>query len=306
MNNISGPAKTGKTLFIDYPLGEIADYINWTYFFHEWRLNGKYPSVFIDPLMGKEAAELYDNAQQMLERIISEKWLTANGIAGIFPSNSIGDDIEVYSPEDKDKTLITFHFLRNQQSIKDTPNYCLADFVAPQDSGITDYIGCFAVTAGTGMNVKVDEFNNAGDDYSALMLKILGNRLAEAFAEVVHLKVRRELWAYVKDEDLSPEELFLGKYRGIRPAPGYPACPDHSAKAEIFSLLEVTENTGISLTETFMMNPAASVCGWYFAHPDAKYFSVGKVSKEQVADYARRKGIPAGEAEKWLFRVIAY
>jgi 5-methyltetrahydrofolate--homocysteine methyltransferase len=306
MNNISKPDHPGITIFKEFAFEELVPYINWSFFFHEWRLNGKYPAIFDDPAKGEEAAKLFDDAQQMLKMIIKEKWLAANGVAGIFPANSVGDDIEVYQPGKKDKTLATFHFLRNQQQQENGPNYCLADFIAPRDSNITDYIGCFAVTSGIGIEKKVEEFINANDDYNALMLKILANRLAEAFTELLHLRVRKELWGYAKDEDISMEELHLGKYRGIRPAPGYPACPDHSEKMEIFRILHAEENIGVSLTVSFMMIPAASVCGWYFAHPDAKYFSVGKISKEQVKDYSERKKISLEEAEKWLAAVITY
>jgi 5-methyltetrahydrofolate--homocysteine methyltransferase len=306
MNNIIKPVHAGITLFKEYPLEALVDYINWSYFFHEWRLNGKFPAIFNDPLKGEEAAKLFADAQQMLELIVKEKWILANGTAGIFPANAVGEDIEVYSPEAPDKLLTTFHFLRNQQQQENKPNYCLSDFIAPKKSGLTDYIGCFAVTAGIGIEKKVNEFENAHDDYGSIMLKILADRLAEAFTELLHLKVRKELWGYAKDENLSLSELQLGKYHGIRPAPGYPACPDHSEKVEIFKLLNVTKNTGISLTETFMMNPAASVCGWYFANPQATYFSVGKISKEQVIDYAQRKKISVEKAEKWLAPVIGY
>lgn len=306
MNKISKPDHPGITIVNDYSLEELADYINWSYFFHEWRLNGKFPAIFDDPLKGEEAALLFDDAQQMLGLIIKEKWLVANGIAGIFPANSVGEDVEVYSTDTQDKILTIFHFLRNQQKQENSPNYCLADFIAPKDSGLIDYIGCFAVTAGIGIENKIEEFKKTNDDYNVLMLKILADRLADAFTEVLHLKTRKEIWGYAKDEDLSLDEIHFGKYRGIRPAPGYPACPDHSGKAEIFSLLDASKNTGISLTETFMMNPAASVCGWYFAHPEAKYFAVGKISKEQVADYAKRKKITVEEAEKWLGPVIGY
>lgn len=304
MDNINKPAHPGITVFKSYPFDELIAFINWSGFFREWRLNGRYPAIFMDPLKGKEAAKLFEDAQQMLGKIIKEKWLTANGIAGIFPANAVGDDVEVYSTETQDQILTTFHFLRNQQAQKNNPNYCLADFIAPKESGIADYIGCFAVTAGIGIEQIVTGYTKAGDDYNALMVKILADRFAEAFTEVLHLKVRKELWGYATDEHLTVEELHHGKYRGIRPAPGYPPCPDHSGKFEIFNLLDATKSTGIFLTETYMMNPAASVCGWYFANPDARYFSVGKISKEQVVDYAQRKKIPVEEAEKWLAAVI--
>ena len=301
---ITKPLHAGIKVFNDYPLNELAAFINWNFFFHEWKLNGKFPLIFTDTERGEEAEKLFDDAREMLKLIIKENWISANGVAGIFPANSTGDDIEVYFPEDNKNILTTFHFLRNQQQKENEPNLCLADFIAPVNSGITDYIGGFAVTAGIGIEKKLEEFKAAKDDYSAIMLKILADRLAEAFADVMHLKVRKELWAYAKDEDLSIEDIHLGKYQGIRPAPGYPACPDHSEKTEIFRILDAAKRTGISLTETFMMNPAASVCGWYFANHHSKYFSIGKIYKEQVKDYAERKGISVEEAEKWLASVL--
>jgi len=303
---IAMPENIGVKIYTNYSLEELADYIDWTFFFHEWRLNGKFPAILDDPMKGEEAAKLFDDAQEMLKLITKEKWLTANGVVGIFPANSVGDDIEIYSSEKKDKTLTTFHFLRNQQEKDEKDNLCLSDFVAPKNTGITDYVGGFAVTAGLGIENKIKEFKNANDDYNAFMLKILADRLAEAFAEVLHLKVRKELWAYDKDEDIAMDEIHLGKYRGIRPAPGYPACPDHTEKAELFRILNAKENTGISLTETFMMDPAASVCGWYFANPNSKYFTVGKINKDQVIDYSERKNIFVEEAEKWLATCLSY
>jgi len=304
MNKISKPDHIGIKLFKEFSLEELVDYIDWTYFFHEWRLNGKFPAILYDEVKGKEASKLFDDAQEMLKQLIKENWIIANGVASIFPANAVGDDVEVYLDDERNKRLTTFHFLRNQRQLDNDPNYCLADFIAPKDSGIKDYLGCFIVTAGIGIEKKIEEFRKANDDYNELMLKILADRLAEAFAEVLHLKVRKELWAYAKNEDLSLDELHLCNYCGIRPAPGYPACPDHSEKAELFRILNAEENIGISLTESFMMIPAASVCGWYFANPDAKYFSVGKISKEQLSDYAQRKNITIEEAMKWLASVI--
>jgi len=300
---INTPTKTGVTVFTDFTLEQIADYIDWTFFFHEWRMNGKFPAIFNDPIKGKEAAKLFDDAQEMLKHIIKEKWISANGIIGIFPANSVGDDIEIYNNDNS--VFSKFYFLRNQQSKVSEPNLCLADFVAPKDSGVQDYFGAFAVTAGIGIETKVEEFKSANDDYSAIMLKILADRLAEAFAEILHLKVRTELWGYSKDEDLSMEDIHLGKYVGIRPAPGYPACPDHSEKEELFKLLDSEHKTGISLTESFMMNPAASVCGWYFANPKSKYFTLGKIDLDQLNDYAKRKNISPEVAHKWLSTVLA-
>ena len=246
--DISKPNNLGVKIYREFSLEELVDYIDWTFFFHEWRLNGKFPAIFNDPVKGKEAVKLFDDAQEMLKHIAKEKWLTANGVAGIFSANSVGDDIEIYSSDKKDKILTTFHFLRNQQQQDNNLNICLADFVAPKDSGRNDYLGGFAVTAGLGIEDKIKEFKTANDDYSALMLKILADRLAEAFAELIHLKVRKELWGYDKDEDLSIDEIHHLKYRGIRPATGYPACPDHSEKAELFRVLNATENIEITLT----------------------------------------------------------
>jgi len=298
------PQFTGLKYFNDYQLEELADYIDWTFFFFEWHMNGKFPAIFNDPVKGKEAAKLFDDAQEMLKQLIKEKWITANGVVGIFPANSIGDDVEILNGNEQEGAV--FHFLRNQQSKENEPNLCLADFIAPKASGLTDYIGGFAVTAGFGVDNKVEEFKSAKDDYSAIMLKILADRIAEAFAEVMHLKVRRELWGYAASEDLAMEEIHSGKYVGIRPAPGYPACPEHSEKTELFKLLDPGNKTGISLTESYMMVPASSVSGWYFAHPQSKYFNIGKIEKDQVTDYALRKGIPFETAEKWLATLIAY
>ncbi len=301
---IAKPQFTGLKYFNDYLLEELADYIDWTFFFYEWHMNGKFPAIFNDPVKGKEAKKLFDDAQEMLKELIKERWITANGVVGIFPANSTGDDVEIHSEGKQERTV--FHFLRNQQSKDNEPNLCLADFIAPKSSGLTDYLGGFAVTAGFGVENKVEEFKLAKDDYSAIMLKILADRLPEAFAEVLHLKVRRELWGYAASEDLAMEEIHSGKYVGIRPAPGYPACPEHSEKTELFKLLDPGNNTGITLTESCMMVPASSVSGWYFAHPQSKYFNIGKIEKDQVTDYALRKGIPFETAEKWLATLLGY
>jgi 5-methyltetrahydrofolate--homocysteine methyltransferase len=300
--SITKPAFTGIKVFNQYSLEEIADYIDWTFFFHEWRISGKFPDIFNDPLKGEEAGKLFDDAQEMLKLIIKENWLTANGVAGIFPANAFGDDVQVHAGDGS--MLATFNFLRNQQKKNNEPNLCLSDFIAPKDTGITDYIGAFAVTAGTGIEKKVKEFKDANDDYSAIMLKILADRLAEAFAELLHLKVRKELWAYSHDEDLTMEHIFHTKYQGIRPAPGYSSCPEHTVKEQLFNLLNASTNTGIQLTESFMMNPAASVCGWYFANPLSSYFTIGKINQEQLADYAQRRGIPLSDAMRWLGSVV--
>lgn len=298
---IAKPVFTGIKVFSHYSIEDIVKYIDWTFFFHEWRINGRFPAIFNDPVKGKEAKKLFDDAQEMLRLIIKENLLAANGVAGIFPANAVGDDIEVYAEDGS--LLTTFHFLRNQQK-KAEHNLCLSDFIAPKASALTDYIGAFAVTGGSGIEKIVEEFKANNDDYSAIMLKILADRIAEAFAELLHLKVRKEIWAYAPEEDLPVDDIHLIKYRGIRPAPGYPSCPEHTEKRELFELLGATENTGIQLTETFMMNPAASVCGWYFAHPQSNYFTIGKINKEQVADYALRKGITVTDAERILASVM--
>lgn len=304
---ISKPKAIGNTTFTEYSLKEIAEYIDWTFFFHAWEINGKYPKIFDDPVKGEEAKKLYHDAQNMLAQIIDNKMLKANAVFGIYPANSIGDDIEVYQDEKRDKVVQVLHHLRNQQ-IKDDDesNACLSDFIAPKETGINDYVGAFAVTCGIGIEEHVQRFEENNDDYSAIMLKILADRLAEAFAELLHKKVRQDYWAYAPKENLEVNELIREKYRGIRPAAGYPACPDHTEKEIIFSLLEAEKNTQIELTESFMMNPGASVSGLYFAHPEAKYFNVQRIGKDQVEDYARRKNLKVVEVEKWLATNLNY
>ena len=297
--SIPPPAFTGIKVFADYPVAEIREYINWTFFFLAWQLKGRYPGILDDPRQGPEARQLFQEAATMLDRVIEEDMLTARGVLGIFPAGSRGDDVTVFADSGRRQEKKVFHFLRSQQEAKDKPNRCLADFIAPVDSGLKDYIGAFAVTADIGME-------RWQDDYSMLMLKILADRLAEAFAELLHLEVRRRFWGYARDESLDHESLFRGAYRGIRPAPGYPACPDHSEKQAIFDLLDVPGTIGVSLTENFMMVPAASVCGCYFAHPESLYFNVGRIGKDQVGDYARRKRMKAAEVEKWLSGNLNY
>ncbi|HBX53280.1 MAG: methionine synthase [Bacteroidetes bacterium RIFOXYA12_FULL_35_11] len=291
------PLFTGTKIFKDYSLQEISEFIDWTYFFHAWKLNGKYPDILKDPVKGAEAAKLLDDAQVLLHRIITEKILSANAVFGIYQARSQGDDVEIQN----EKAEITkLHFLRNQQKKENRhPNFCLADFIA-QDSGMKDHIGFFAVTAGIGIEKQEEIFRKNGDDYSAIMLKILADRLAEAFAELLHYKIRTEYWAYSKNEEKNSTNILQNKYRGIRPAPGYPACPDHSEKRTIFELLQVEKNAGITLTENYSMYPAASVCGYYFAHPQSKYFTIDKISKDQLNDYAKRKNTSVGIIEKML------
>lgn len=287
-------------------LEALVSFIDWTPFFHVWELRGRFPKLLDDPEIGPRAREVYEDAQQLLARLIKEKRLTAKGVYGFFPANSVGDDIEVYANPCDSDPLLVFHFLRQQdEKPPGQPNYALADFVAPKSSGKQDYIGSFAVTTGLGLEAIVEAFERAHDDYNAIMAKALADRLAEAFAEYLHRQARRD-WGYGKDEALSNEELIREQYRGIRPAPGYPACPDHTEKLALFQLLQVSERTGIQLTESLAMTPPSSVCGWYFSHPQSRYFNVGKLQRDQVEDYARRKGIEVKVAEKWLSASLNY
>ena len=291
-----------------YPLEILVEFIDWTPFFQAWEMSGRYPKILDDKVVGSEARKLFADAQAMLKKIVKEKWLTANAVFGLFPANTVNsDDIEIYSDESRKKVAMTWHNLRQQtKKPADIPNYCLGDYIAPKESGVKDYIGGFAVTTGIGIDARVAEFEKQNDDYSAIMLKALADRLAEAFAEHLHLRVRREFWGYASDEALSNEDIIAEKYRGIRPAPGYPACPEHSEKGPLFDLLQAPKNAGITLTESFAMLPTAAVSGFYFSHPQAQYFATGKVDKDQVADYAKRKGWTLEEAERWLAPVLTY
>ncbi len=302
------PWLMGVHKFENYPLDKIAEYIDWTPFFHAWELSGRYPKILQDSVMGEEARKLFADAQAMLKKIIKEKWLTANAVFGLFPANTVhSDDIEIYTDETRSQVAMTWHNLRQQTKKPDTiPNYCLADFIAPKETGVTDYIGAFAVTTGIGIEARIAEFEKRHDDYSAILLKSLADRLAEAFAELLHARVRREFWGYAADEKLDNDALIAESYRGIRPAPGYPACPEHSEKGALFELLMATENAGITLTESYAMLPTAAVSGFYFSHPQAQYFATGKVDNDQVEDYARRKGWSVEEAERWLAPVLSY
>ncbi len=302
------PKKTGIFEFIDIPLEKLREYIDWTPFFQAWEMKGKYPDIFETAKYGIEAKKLFADANQLLDKIVNEKLLKANGIAGIFPANTTNhDDVEVYTDEERHGILSGFHFLR-QQAIKASglPNLCLADFIAPKESGKKDYIGFFAVTAGIGVDELVKRFEADHDDYSAIMVKALADRFAEAFAEYLHEVVRKDLWGYAAEEKLTNDDLIGEKYTGIRPAPGYPGCPDHSEKITLFDLLGVTEKTGIRLTENLAMYPTAAVCGIYFSHPESKYFTTGKLNKDQILDYHRRKGMSLDEIEKWLRPVLNY
>jgi 5-methyltetrahydrofolate--homocysteine methyltransferase len=297
------PLTEGVTVFNDYSLSELATYIDWTPFFNTWELYGKFPQILTDPVVGETATKLYEDARQMLEKIIQEKWLTAKGVFGIFPANSLGDDI-LLQYQGQEWTL---HHLRQQNQKGDgLPNFCLSDFVAPASTGKTDYVGAFAVTAGIGIDERVKAFEAQHDDYNSILLKALADRLAEAFAERLHERIRKEFWAYDQDENLDNEALIREKYRGIRPAPGYPACPDHLEKTTLFRLLNATEEAGIILTESMAMLPAASVSGWYFSHPASKYFAVGKIAKDQVEDYAQRIGLSIENTERWLAPALNY
>jgi 5-methyltetrahydrofolate--homocysteine methyltransferase len=302
------PRTPGITPFRDFPLAELRPYIDWTFFFKAWELPGSYPSILKDPVHGEQARQIMAEAEAMLDAIIAGKRLSAYGVIGLFPASTNADhDIEVYADESRGRHLSTIYCLR-QQSEKgaDKPHLSLADFIAPTDAGITDYVGYFAVTAGIGLDDLVREHEDRRDDYNAIMAKVLADRLAEAFAEKLHELVRKQYWGYAADESLSIAEILHVKYQGIRPAPGYPACPDHSAKWPIFEMLNVPAQCGISLTETGAMFPTASVCGYYFAHPQSQYFGLTGIGRDQVESYARRKGISLDEAEKWLAAVLAY
>ena len=292
------------TKTVEVELSELVDFIDWTPFFNSWELYGKYPAILTDEIVGEQATSLFADAKEMLTQIVSEKWLTAKGILGIFPANSINDDdIEIITDN---RQPITFLTLRQQsQKTAGAPNIALADFIAPKDSGKQDYIGCFCVTTGFGVDEKALEFEKQLDDYNSILVKALGDRLAEAFAEYLHLKVRKEIWGYASDEILSNQDLIDEEYKGIRPAPGYPACPDHLEKPTIWKLLNVEPEIGVRLTESMAMWPASSVSGYYFAHPESKYFGLGKIKEDQVIDYAKRRGISTEMATKWLAPNIA-
>jgi len=299
------PKFIGRRHFRNTDLGLLAQYIDWAPFFQTWDLAGSFPAILTDPIVGESASHVYSEGQAMLRKIVEGRWLTANGVIALLPANRVGDDdIEIYTDETKSEVAFTYYGLR-QQNEKPViegvarPNQCLADFIAPKDSGITDYIGMFAVTAGLGIEKHEKRFEDAGDDYSSIMLKALADRLAEAFAEYLHERVRKDLWGYAADEKLSNEQLIGEKYRGIRPAPGYPACPEHTVKADMFRILEA-EDIGMSLTESYAMFPGAAVSGFYFAHPASKYFTVGKIGEDQLADMSSRRKVPMDLLSRWL------
>jgi 5-methyltetrahydrofolate--homocysteine methyltransferase len=302
---IASPWFVGRRYLDDVPLAEVAKYIDWTFFFTAWELKGRFPAVLDHPQYGSAARELYANAQALLKRIIDEKLLTARGVYGFWPANADGDDIVVFRDDTRGDVLARLPMLRQQEVIPDgKPNRSLADFIAPIDSGVPDYIGMFAVTAGLGADELVRRFEADHDDYNAIMVKALADRLAEAFAEYLHAQARKD-WGYGTDEQLTNEDLIGEKYRGIRPAYGYPACPDHTEKFKLFDLLDARRQ-GLDLTESAAMTPAASVSGLYFSHPHAKYFTVGRVGRDQLDSYARRKGMSVEDTERWLASNLAY
>jgi 5-methyltetrahydrofolate--homocysteine methyltransferase len=329
------PQFLGTRVFEDYDLAEIARYIDWTPFFQTWQLHGKFPAILEDAVVGEEARKLYEDAAVMLGNIIRTKSLRAKAIVGFWPANSQEDDILLHGFEEQQVEVAcerhgshthtrytvhkasettgsavqaetVLHHLRQQtQKAPGLPNYCLSDFIAPEDSGLTDYLGGFAVTAGIGIEALLDTYEKQHDDYNSILVKALADRLAEAFAELMHLRVRKEFWGYAPDEQLDNEALIKEKYRGIRPAPGYPACPDHTEKQALFDLLQAGR-VDITLTESFAMYPASSVSGWYFSHPESRYFPVGKINKDQVLDYAQRKQLSLEDTERWLAPVLVY
>ena len=301
------PRFLGVKVFEDYPLEELSSRIDWSPFFTAWEMPGSYPRILDDPRRGVEARKLFNDARTSIEQFIRERSITASGVFGLFPANRVGEDIEVYDDEQRGQVIAVFRTLRQQRKkVKEGVRYCLADFLLPKESGVVDYVGAFAVTAGAGLDVLVARYEHAGDDYSAIMVRAVTDRLAEAFAERLHERVRREFWGYAPEENLGNDDLIQCRYRGIRPAPGYPACPDHTEKPVIWGLLDVEKKTGISLTESYAMLPAASVSGFYFAHPQACYFGLGPIGKDQVRDYARRKEMSLAEAEKWLAPNLGY
>ena len=292
---------------LNIPVAELIDFIDWTPFFATWELNGKFPAILDDAKVGEAARGLFNDAQEMLRRIAAEHWFQARAVIGLWPANSEGDDILVFADEARSTPMAALHTLRQQLPRREgRANVALADFIAPRASGLADYIGAFAVTAGIGEETVVERFKHTNDDYSAIMAKALADRLAEALAERLHQRMRKEFWAYAPDEALKADDLIGEKYRGIRPAPGYPAQPDHTEKATLFRLLDGERQTGVRLTESFAMWPGASVCGFYFSHPESYYFGVGKIERDQVEDYAKRKRWTLAEAEKWLGPILNY
>lgn len=302
----SKPKQLGITTFKNFNLEKLIPFIDWTPFFISWQLHGKYPAIFEDEVIGKEAKKLHHDALKMLDQIIEEKWLDANGVVGLFPAKSSGDDVMIFHPKTGEKLYTSHHLRQQRKKAEGKPNYCLADFIATEESNLSDFIGAFAVTAGGNIENKVKEFEKNHDDYNAILLKSLADRLAEAFAEYLHAYVRKDLWGYAENENLENNDLIQEKYQGIRPAPGYPACPDHTEKKMLFELLDAEKNTGITLTESFAMYPAASVSGWYFSHPESTYFGLGNILEDQIEDYSERKGMLKRDVEKWLGPILNY
>ena len=302
------PAFTGVRALRNYDLGVLAQHIDWTPFFASWDLAGRFPRILDDEIVGEAARGLYADAQKLLADVVANRRLTAHGVVGFWPANAAGDDIELYADETRREPIAVLHCLRQQIAKREAgaPNFCLSDFVAPKESGKRDYVGAFAVTAGVGEEAFAAAFDKANDNYSAIMAKAIADRLAEAFAEHLHTRVRRELWGYAKDESIGVDEMIAEKYQGIRPAPGYPAQPDHTEKATLFRLLNAEENADMALTESFAMTPPASVSGLYFSHPQSLYFGVGNIARDQVEDYARRKNITVSQAERWLSPILGY
>ncbi|MCB1961358.1 MAG: cobalamin-dependent protein, partial [Rhodocyclaceae bacterium] len=292
---------TSGVMALDVDLEDLCAYIDWGPFFQTWDLAGKFPQILDDEVVGETARNVFADAQMMLETLVAQEWVQARAVFGLFPANSVGDDIELYADEAREETMMTWYGLRQQhERPSGKPHWCLADFVAPKASGVKDWIGAFAVTAGLGIEVKLAEFEAAHDDYHAIMLKSLADRLAEACAEWLHERVRKEFWGYAAEESLDNDALIGEQYRGIRPAPGYPACPDHTVKAALFQLLDAPTNAGMGLTESMAMLPAASVSGFYFSHPQSHYFALSKIGEDQLADWAGRTGLGVDAARRWL------
>lgn len=291
---------------VEASIETLRNYIDWTPFFMTWALAGKYPRILEDEVVGEEAKRLFADANEMLDKLSAEDLLHPKGVVGLFPANSVGDDIEIYRDERRDEVLVVSHHLRQQTEKTDFPNYCLADYIAPKSSGKADYYGAFAVTGGLEEDALAEAYDAQHDDYNKIMIKALSDRLAEAFAEYLHERVRKVYWGFSPNENLSNEELVRENYQGIRPAPGYPACPEHTEKGQIWQLLDVETHTGMKLTESYAMWPGASVSGWYFSHPDSKYFAVAQIQRDQVEDYAARKGMPVSDVERWLAPNLGY
>jgi 5-methyltetrahydrofolate--homocysteine methyltransferase len=301
------PRMLGVRAFEHYSIEELARYIDWTPFFQAWELRGKFPDILTDAQFGEQASSLYADARKMLRTVIREGWLQARAVIGFFPANSIDDDVQLYRDDARTQLLDRVHFLRQQKDLPEgKPHGALSDFIAPRDSGAHDYFGAFALTAGIGIEPHLKRFEAAHDDYSSIMLKVLADRLAEAFAERLHERVRREFWGYSPEERLGNDQMIREEYRGIRPAPGYPACPDHTEKATLWRLLDVNRNAGIALTESYAMYPTAAVSGWYFSHPQSRYLAVGRIDRDQVEDYALRKDMSVEEVERWLAPNLGY